>query len=583
MYLERINTPQDLKQFTLQELTCLADEMRQALITKISTKGGHLGSNLGIVELTIVLHYLFDFNSDKVVYDVSHQTYCHKMLTGRAKAFFDPAHYGDVTGFSNPAESDYDLFHMGHTSTSVSLACGLAKARDLRHEKGNVIAVIGDASLDGGEAFEGLNYASELQSGLIVVVNDNDMSIPENYGGLSRHLAVLRNNNGRSKDNFFTALGFTYHYVADGNNLSSLLEVFSKVKDVNEPTVVHVNTQKGKGYKYAEIDKEKWHWASPFDVQTGEFLRSVPAENYGAIVGDYLLDKMKSEPELVVVAASTPICIGFNRQRRMAAGRQYVDVGIAEQNAVSLSAGIAKNGGKPVFATNSTFIQRAYDQIEQEVCLNKLPVVMIVTHGSVFGHGNVTHAGLFDIPLLAHIPYLTYLAPTTKEEYLAMLDWSLENRSLPVAIRVPWTGVRHSSRDVLKDYGVAKYDIARKGENVAIIALGGFFNLGEEVCDKLNAEYGIKATLINPIFITSLDEQTLDSLLANHHLVVTLEDGIIDGGFGSKIAQHYGGTPMRVINLGFSEDVPIAFNPKELMEKEGLTANDICNRIMAQI
>lgn len=569
--LSKIKGSADVKALDKAGLITLAHEIREALISKTSQCGGHLASNLGIVELTIALHYVFDSPVDKFIYDVSHQSYCHKMLTGRAEAYLDPEKYQSVNGFTNPEESEHDCFHIGHTSTSISLACGMAKARDLRGGKENIIAVIGDASLDGGEAFEGLNFAGELQSGLIVIVNDNNMSIPENHGGLCKHLNELNRSGGQLSENFFCSLGFGYHFVSDGHDISALIETLQTVKDTSRPVVVHVRTQKGKGYPFAEQDREKWHWVRPFNPETGGIKRVVPTENYGKIACDYLLEKMGQDSFVSVVTASTPNCIGFGRNERERAGKQFIDVGIQEQHAVTMIAGMAKNGCKPVFATNSTFFQRAYDQIEQELCINRCSATMIVTHASVLGHVNVTHAGLLDIALLGNIPALTYLAPTNKEEYLAMLDWSIEQKEGPVAIRVPWHGVHHVTEAVDTDYSVVSYKTAKTGNKVAILALGGFYQLGESVAALLEERTGVRPTLINPRFITGVDGKTLDALKENHNLVVTLEDGILSGGFGSKIAQYYGASQMKVLCKGFGMDMPVVYDPMDMMRKNRLT------------
>ena len=581
MYLEKINSPDDLKNLKIDECTELAKEMRAALIQKLSVCGGHLASNLGVVELTIALHYVFKAPQDKMIFDVSHQTYCHKMLTGRKEAFLYEEKYHSVSGFSNPKESEYDHFHIGHTSTSISLACGMAKARDQKGGCGNVIAVIGDASLDGGQAFEALNFSGELQSGLIVVVNDNNQSICENVGALHKKLNELKNHNGKTKDNYFKALGAEYILVRDGHSLTDLIKAFETVRGTDRLVVVHVCTQKGRGYRFAKEDLENWHWANPFHIDTGEFMRKVPDENYGAIVGEFLLDKIKRDPDIAVVVAVTPLCIGFHKERRKEAGKQFIDVGIAEQNGVSVAAGIAKGGGKPVFATNSTFLQRAYDQIEQEMCIGECPVTMIVTHASVFGHGNDTHAGLFDITLLGNIPRLVYLAPTNKQEYLAMLNWSIEQTGAPVAIRVPWTGVCHTEKDVDQDYSRTKYQVVTKGEKLAIIALGSFYQLGERVAEEYQKRTGIQATLVNPRFITGIDEATLGSLEKDHDMVVTLEDGIIRGGFGSRISQFYSAKCMKVKNFGFSMNLPNRFQPIELMKHNGLTPERIADDVIS--
>lgn len=579
MIIENINCPRDLKKLSTNELITLSAEIRTALINKMSKLGGHMASNLGVVEITVALHTVFDSPVDKIIFDVSHQSYVHKMLTGRKNAFLYEEDYGDVSGYSNPDESEHDFFNIGHTSTSISLACGMAKARDLKGEKENIIAVIGDASLDGGEAFEAINYAKELHSGLIVVVNDNNMSIPENYGGLHDLLNSLRENNGEVKDNYFKALGFEYKFVKNGHDIESLIAAFQDVKNTDHPVVIHCCTQKGKGYYFAEQDKEKWHWARPFNIDTGEYIGGVPKENYGAIVAEHLLEKMKNDNDVVVIAASTPLCIGFNAERRAKAGRQFVDVGIAEQNALSMTAAIAKRGGKPVFATNSTFYQRAYDQIEQEMCISKCAATMILSHASVWGHTNDTHVGLYDIILFANVPNLIYLAPTNCEEYLAMLDWSIDQDKFPVAIRIPWTQVYHTDKNVRTDYFDIKYEVTQMGSRVAIIALGSFYYIGEEIVALLKQKE-IDATLINPMFITGLDEETLDKLKANHKLVVTLEDGIVNGGFGAKIAQYYGSTNMKVINKGFSMNIPSYYTPDNLMEENRLHPKQVVEDIL---
>lgn len=579
MVIEKINAPNDLKHLSVDELKILSGEIREALITKMSYTGGHMASNLGVVEITVALHTVFDSPKDKIIFDVSHQSYVHKILTGRKEAFLDKDHYDDVSGYTNPDESNHDFFNIGHTSTSISLACGMAKARDLKGENENIIAVIGDASLDGGEAFEALNYAKELKSGLIVVINDNNMSIPENYGGLHDMLNMLRENDGVVDNNFFKSLGFDYHFVKDGHDIQSLIDAFQRIKDIDHPVVVHCCTQKGKGYVFAEQEKEKWHWAKPFNVSTGEYIGGVPSENYGAIVANHLLKKMEQDKDVVVVAASTPLCIGFNAKNRQLAGKQFVDVGIAEQNAVTMAAAMAKRGAKPVFATNSTFYQRAYDQIEQEMCISKCPATMIVSHASVWGHTNDTHVGLYDIALLANIPNLIYLAPTNCEEYLAMLDWSIDQNQFPVAIRIPWTKVYHTEKHVQTDYSSTKYEITVDGEKVAIMALGSFYQIGEEVVEILKGR-GIDATLINPRYITGLDKECLEGLKAKHQLVVTLEDGILNGGFGAKIAQYYSLSPIQVMNKGFDMDnIPTRFKSSELLEANRLLPNQIVEDI----
>lgn len=583
MYLEKINGPADLKKLNIDELPELAEEMRGALIENGSICGGHLASNLGIVELTIALHYVFNSPADKIIFDVSHQTYCHKMLTGRRDAFIIPSEYGSISGYSNPEESKHDFFCIGHTSTSISLACGFAKARELCGNNENIIAVIGDASLDGGEAFEALNFSEEVYGGLIVVLNDNNMSIPENHGSLCSKLMELRNHDGDLENNYFKSLGFDYIFVKNGHDIKDIIVALRKVKNSGKRVVVHICTQKGNGYQPAEQDSEKWHWAHPFDIKTGKFTNNVPSENYGAIAREFLLDKMKTDSKVVVIAASTPLCIGFDAENRKRAGKQFIDVGIAEQNAITLTAAMAAYGMKPVFATNSTFYQRAYDQIEQELCINQCAATMIVTHASVFGHTNVTHHGLLDIALLGNIPGLKYLAPVNKQEYLAMLEWSIDQDIEPVAIRVPWTGVTNTDYEVGNDYSDNSYKILQQGSDVAILALGSFFRLGVETAKRLEEITGIKATIINPRFITGLDMGLLGRLIDFHKVIVTIEDGIIFGGFGSKIAQFYGTRNIKVLNFGFSMNIPNRYVPADLMEQNGLTSYNIVENIIKHL
>ena len=497
MYIEKINGPEDVKKLTVDEMTVMAGEMREALLKRASIHGGHFGPNFGMVEATIALHYVFESPKDKIVYDVSHQTYPHKMLTGRKDAYLYEEHYDDVSGYSNPNESVHDHFTVGHTSTSVSLACGLAKARDLKGEEGNVIAVIGDGSLSGGEALEGLDYAVELEGNLIIVVNDNDMSIAENHGGLYGNLKLLRETNGRAECNLFKAMGLDYIYVDHGNDVGDLIEAFKSVKDSRKPVVVHINTLKGKGYAPAEKNKEAWHYNGPFKIETGKPLYEMTEEDYSDISLNYLLDKMKKDPAVVAITSGTPTVMGFTEDKRKEAGKQFVDVGIAEETAVALASGIAANGGKPVYGVYSTFVQRTYDQIAQDLCINNSPATIVTFCGSVYGMNDVTHLGLYDIPMMANIPNLVYLAPTTKEEYLAMLDWSIEQNEHPVAIRLPGGSVISAGKKITKDFGdLNKYEVTQNGSKVAVIGLGTFYGLGKEVAEELKKVTGTDATVI---------------------------------------------------------------------------------------
>ena len=582
--LNKINEPKDLKGLSKEELEKLSEEIREILLKKLSIHGGHFGPNFGMVEAIIAMHYVFESPKDKFVFDVSHQSYPHKILTGRKEAFIYEEKYDDVTGYTNPNESEHDLFNVGHTSTSISLASGLVKARDLKGENYNVVAVIGDGSLSGGEALEGLDFAGEQKSNFIIIVNDNDMSIAENHGGLYKNLKQLRETNGTSECNLFKAMGLDYMYVKEGNNLEKLIETFTKIKDIDHPIVVHINTQKGKGYKLAEENKENWHWTMPFDIETGKSKFTFDGEDYGDLTGKYLLEKMKKDPKVVAIVAGVPTNIGFTKDRRIEAGNQFVDVGIAEEHAVALASGIAKNGGKPIFATYSSFIQRTYDQISQDLCINNNPATILVNGASVFGMNDVTHLGLYDIPMISNIPNIVYLAPTTKEEYFAMLDWSIEQNEHPVAIRIPANGVISDERKVDTDYSdINKFKVEEKGEKVAIIAFGDFYQLGEEVSKELKEKLNINATLINPRYITGIDKELLEELKANHDVVITLEDGILQGGFGEKIASFYGDTNVKVKNYGIEKAFYDRYDVNELLKENRITKEQIVEDVEKMI
>lgn len=580
MYIENMQGPEDVKKLTLEQLPVLAEEMRHALLIRASKHGGHFGPNFGMVEATIALHYVFDSPKDKIVYDVSHQSYPHKMLTGRKDAYLYEEKYDDVSGYSNPHESEHDFFTVGHTSTSVSLAAGLAKARDLKGEDGNVIAVIGDGSLSGGEALEGLDYAAELGSNFIIVVNDNDMSIAENHGGLYQNLKLLRETSGQAECNLFKAFGLDYIYVDKGNDTAALIDAFKQVKDSKKPVVVHINTLKGKGYAPAEQNKERWHFSGPFDIETGKPLYAGGEEGYEEITCKYLLDKMKKDPSVVAITSGTPGVMGFTKSKREEAGKQFVDVGIAEETAVALASGIAANGGKPVYGVYSTFIQRAYDQISQDLCINSNAATIIVAWGSVYGMNDVTHLGLYDIPMLANIPNLVYLAPTTKEEYLAMLDWSIEQNEHPVVIRMPGGPLVSDGKAVTKDFGrLNTYEIKGKGAKVAVIGLGSFYPLGEQAAALIKEKTGVQPTLINPYYITGVDTDLLESLKADHDVVITLEDGVLDGGFGEKIARFYGDSDMKVLNFGLKKEFLDRYDVDEVLKDNHLTAEQIAEDV----
>lgn len=577
-YLDNINSPADVKKLNLKELEALAEEIRSAILNRDSKIGGHVGPNLGIVETTIALHYVFNSPEDKIVYDVSHQSYPHKILTGRKNGFLTDEGMRKISGYTTPAESEHDHFIVGHTSTSVSLACGLAKARDLKGEKHNVIAVIGDGSLSGGEALEGFDNAAVLNSNIIIIVNDNEMSIAENHGGLYGNLRLLRQTGGKAECNMFKALGFDYRYLEEGNDIAKLTSLMKEVKDTDKPTVLHIHTEKGKGYKPAEEHKETWHWSVPFDIASGNPTVDLSGENYNSITVNYLQEKIAKDKKVVLINAGTPGAIGMTPDMRQKFGRNFVDVGIAEEHGVAMASALAKGGCKPVFWVLSSFVQRTYDQLSQDLALNKNPAVILIGWNGISG-GDATHLGTFDIPLISNIPNLVYLAPTTKEEYLSMLDWGIEQASHPVVIRIPSTVV-HAEKETEKTFErLNTYKVEQQGSKVALIAAGSFFELGRRAAAKL-AEQGITATLVNPRYLTGLDENLLNSLKADHKIVATLEDGELDGGFGEKIARFYGDSNMKVLNFGaqkeFTDRVPV----EELYKRYHLTPELIADDIL---
>ena len=592
MYIEKIKSPADLKGLDIEALNVVADETRAAVLNRVSKHGGHVGPNLGFVEATVALHYVFNAPEDKFVFDVSHQCYPHKVLTGRAAGFLgDVDDMNAISGYSSPAECpEYDNFEVGHTSTSVSLATGLQKARDVKGTHENIIAVIGDGSLSGGEAFEGLDEASELGTGIIIVVNDNEMSIAENHGGIYKNLRALRESNGACEHNWFKAWGFEYTYLEDGNDIAKLIDVFRSVKDTDRPTVVHIHTEKGHGYAPAVQNKEAWHWGLPFNLDDGSRpVRNadgsmpdvVPAEDYAVLFSDWMLREMKLDPTLIAVTAGTPAAGGFTAEKRKEAGSQHIDMGIAEEQAVAMISGMAKGGLHPVWTVYSTFIQRTYDQIAQDLCINSNPAVINVVGGGVRSMNDITHICLFDIPMLCSIPGLLYLAPTTCEEYFAMLRWAIKQEKMPVALRVPTGRVMHTTAHVDTEYAYEpQYKVMRRGSKVAIVAAGSFYEKGESVVGLL-AEKGIHATLINPRYLNAVDTATLDSLKADHQLVVTLEDGCKDGGFGERIAAYYGTSDMKVLVCGVKKGLYDRFDVEQLLSDNRLLDAQIVEDVLA--
>lgn len=581
MLLENIYSPKDVKVLTMKQLHELAQEIRDGILNRDSHIGGHVGPNLGIVEVTIAMHYVFNCPEDKFVFDVSHQSYPHKMLTGRAFGYYDNNRFQEISGYSSPAESpEYDQFELGHTSTSISLASGLQKARDIKGTKENIVVVIGDGSLSGGEALEGLDEVGELGTGIIIVVNDNEMSIAENHGGLYKNLALLRETNGQAECNLFRAMGLDYQYIADGNDVETLIKAFLQVKGIDHPIVLHIHTEKGKGYAPAEQNKEPWHWSVPFDIETGKPKAEGGGEDYGNMTAEYLLEEMKKDKHLVAVTSGTPTVAGFFKARREEAGAQHVDVGIAEEQAVAMISGMAKGGIRPVYNVYSTFIQRTYDQIAQDLCINNNPAVINVFLASLYGMNDITHIGFYDIPMLSNIPNLVYLAPTCWEEYKAMLAWGIKQTSHSVAIRVPGGAVTHSDEQFDEDYSALnRFKMTHKGSKVAIVALGAFYGLGKQVAEMLKEQKGIDATLINPRYITGLDEEMLESLKADHEKVITLEDGALEGGFGEKIARFYGDSDMKTLCFGIKKGLYDRYDYQQLAKDNELTPEQIVARI----
>ena len=571
-FIERINEAADVKKFKVEELDQLAEEIREALFNRLTKIGGHFGPNFGMVEAEIAMHYVFHSPVDQFVFDVSHQSYPHKILTGRKAGYIYDDHFFEDSGYTNPGESEHDLFNVGHTSTSISLASGLAKARDLKGEKRNVIAVIGDGSLSGGEAMEALNVAgSELNSNFIILVNDNEMAIAENHGGIYRNLAELRKTDGKAENNIFRAFGPDYMYVEKGNDIPALIEAFNRVKDIDHPIVVHIHTTKGLGYQPAVEHKEAWHWCMPFDRETG--LPTVDfgdGEDYTSMTAKYIMDKAKKDKDFLVITPAMPMTGGLSEDLRKELGSQYIDVGIAEEQAVAMASGAARNGAKPLVITNTTFIQRTYDQISQDVCINGSAVTILLNYTSFAGLTDVTHLGIFGISAFSNIPNLQILAPSSKSEYLNMLDWALDQNEHPVMILIPGNAV--TDREADRDYSnIGRFKVEQQGEKVAILALGDFYQMGESLAAAVKEKLGFEPTLINPRFASTIDTELLEQLKEKHSLIVTLEDGILDGGFGQKIDAYYSTSDVKVKNYGLEKKFYDRYDPAKLLEELGMT------------
>lgn len=627
--LSSIHTPADVHALSAQQLRDLCLEIRATLLDYGKKHGGHIGSNLGVVELTVALHRVFDSPRDRFIFDVSHQSYVHKMLTGRAEAYLDQSRFDEVTGFTNPLESEHDSFVLGHTGTSISLACGLAKTRDMQRGAagestiGNVIAIIGDGSLSSAIAFEGLNNAAEQGGNLIIIVNDNEMSIAEDFGGMYGQLAKLRTSNGMAELNLFKAFGLDYRYVEQGNDVDALVEVLNEVKDIGHPIVVHIHTTKGLGFNdETEADNgsdgcnqtnpqphagqcEANHWQDPED-SLGKPLDA--RKYYGEMAMASLERRFDNEPGLVVISPATPGSNGITRDFRERAGAHYVDTGITEEHAAAFAAGIARAGGRPVLATSATFFQRTFDQLQQELALNHVPATLLIFGAGISGADN-THSGTFDMTMFANVPDVTCLAPASGEQMLDMLAWATgPSEHGVVAIRMPGEQIlaleraadmafdplqRAEEHDPAVNIAGAcpfvRYQIVQPGRDVAILGLGNTMPLAAEITSALaendEEHAAITATLVDALQYSTMDAELLAMLADGHRLVVTLEDGQLEGGWGEKVTAFYANSSnakashVRVLNFGaakeFTDRVPLG----ELNERYGLTSETIVSRI----
>jgi 1-deoxy-D-xylulose-5-phosphate synthase len=621
--IEGINSPKDLQCCTLKEIPQLDDEIRNAIIRFCTTHGGHLGSNLGAVELTIALHYVFDSPVDRIIFDVSHQCYTHKILTGRKAAFCDPTAYGSVSGFTCPSESPHDHFNLGHTGTSISLANGMALARSQAGQRHRIIAVIGDGSLSSGTAFEGLNCASQLEGQLIIVCNDNEMAIDENVGGLYANLAELRKTRGNGEHNIFKDLGFDYRYVEEGNDAVTLIRAFDAVKDLNHPVVMHIHTRKGLGIDNAKLPglheghDHNNHWCNPITSINPSCAAESDQSNarrvYGSMAMESLLRRFNDDSSLMVISPATSGSNGILPEFQRAAGDHYLDVGIAEEHAISLACGIAAGGGKPIVATSSTFFQRSYDQIQQEMCLNGCAVTLLAFATGISGTDS-SHSGAFDIPLLSNIPDLTCLAPTSGTQLLDMLTWASGPAKRPVLIRMPGEEVLAHERSkgiaLAPDKAVdlwqhndpphanplpeshpwSRYRMIHAGSDVALLGLGDAQILAMEVARLLRSTGKTAAdttqelnlsnpTIIDPQQYSTLDTMTLEQLRRRHRLVVTFEDSQLNGGWGQRICSYYAGTSMRVMPVGAEMRFTDRVTLPELKRLYGMDASSIVDNL----
>ncbi|MDU3887145.1 MAG: 1-deoxy-D-xylulose-5-phosphate synthase [Veillonella sp.] len=581
MKLSQIHSADDLKQCTEAELVEIAREIRDVIIHRTSIQGGHVGPSLGATDIILALHYVFNCPDDKIIFDISHQSYAHKILTNRLEGFMEENKFCTVSGYSNPCESNCDLFHLGHASTALSLACGLVIGRDLNQTKENIIALIGDGALSGGEAFEALNHLATMQSNCIVIINDNDQSIAENHGGLYKHLKELRDTNRTCTNNIFKALGFDYRYIEEGNSVLSLIAEFKSVINYPRPIILHIRTTKGFGYKAAEMAPEDFHNPSSFDVKTGTVNKNHD-NTYESIVAKELITQLEINKSACIITAATPGGFCLTPEIRQKLGAQYIDVGIAEEHAMTLLAGIARANAKPILPIYSTFLQRAYDQLINDVCINNSNALILVYRASIYGTKDITHLGFSDIPMLTNIPNLTYIAPTTAEELQASIQFGLQHHDYPIAIRVPVGALNHKplGSQGITDVSIRSWETVQEGREIAIVGVGNFYRRALALTEAIKAKYAITPTVIKPLLISELDIALLDRLQKNHSLIITLEDGVIDGGFGQKIAAYYGRHNLKVMNYGIQKGFYDRYNPDELLRDNHMGIDQILQDIM---
>ncbi|WP_455237437.1 1-deoxy-D-xylulose-5-phosphate synthase [Veillonella sp.] len=579
MELTNIQIPSDLRDCSIAELEVIAQHIRNLIIHRTSHIGGHIGSSLGATDIIVALHHVFGTDNAQFVFDISHQSYAHKILTGRHQGFIDENQFHTVSGYSNPDESTHDPFHLGHSSTSLSLACGLMIGRDLQHGTHPIIAMIGDGALSGGEAYEALNHLATMSSQCLIIINDNDQSIAENHGGLYKHLQQLRETNGESSNNIFKALGFSYRYVDDGNSLEPLIHALKNCKDETTPTVLHIHTTKGYGYDKAISNPEGFHNPSGFDIDTGETKKRY-TNSYESIVAKQLIETLDQNKAACIVTAATPGGFCLTKDIREKLGAQYIDVGIAEEHATTLLAGIAHNGGTPILPIYSTFLQRAYDQIINDLCINNSNALILVYRASIYGNKDMTHLGFNDITMLGNMPNLMYLAPTTVEELESSIRYGLEHHNHPIAIRIPvGTPINDTAQSNTIDKPVTSYDITQSGNTIAIIGVGNFYHKAVELSYAIREATHMSPTIVKPLCISSLDTHTLNELTKDHHIVITLEDGELEGGYGQKIASYYGKTSMKVLNYGISKQFYDRYKPEDVLQQNHLDFEHILDDI----